>query len=181
MATTVRLTPTPTYDKLTLGLTDISSYDAVPASASITITPPGFDAVTLSFTPEALNVFESSDLGIVATGETEVKLPDGVYTVVFTPLGEDPITVYFMRIEYLQERFDAAFMKLDMTECDGALKKQAKVELMTTYFFMQGAISAANNCAITESNTLYATANRLLTAFIRNNCGCSGTNYLINF
>lgn len=181
MASTVRLTVTPIYDKMTLGLTDISSYDAAPASASVVITPPGFDAVTLSFTPEELNIFESSDLGIVATGETEVALPDGVYTVVFTPLGEDPITIYFMRIEYLQERFDAAFMKLDITECDKALKKQAKVDLNTIYFFMQGAISSANNCAITEANTLYTTASRLLTSFIKNNCGCSGTNFLINF
>jgi len=181
MATTVRLTVTPTYDKLTLGLTDTSSYDAVPASASVVLTPPGYDAVTLSITPEALNVFESSDLEIVSAGETEVSLPDGVYSAVFTPLGITPITIYFMRIEKLQERFDAAFMKLDIMECDRAIKKQAKVDLMSVYFFMQGSMSAANNCAITESNTLYATASRLLTSFIRNNCGCSGTNYLVNF
>ena len=181
MATTVRLTPTPTYDKLTLGLTDTSSYDAVPASASAVITPPGYDEVTLAITPEALNIFESSDLEIVSVGETEVNLPDGVYSVVFTPLGITPITIYFMRIEQLQERFDAAFMKIDIMECDKALKKQAKVDLMTIYFFMQGAVSAANNCAIIESNTLYATASRLLTSLIRNNCGCSGTNYLVNF
>lgn len=181
MATTVRLTVTPTYDKMTLGLTDTSSYDASPASATVEITPPGFNAVTLSFTPEALNVFQSSDLGIVTLGDTEVELPDGVYTVVFTPLGQDPITIYFMRIEVLQEKFDAAFMKLDMTECDKAIKKQSKVELNTIYFFMQGSLSSANNCAITESNLLYATAKKLLNAFIRNNCGCSGTNFLINF
>lgn len=181
MASTIRLTPTPTYDKMTLGLTDTSSYDAVPASATVEITPPGFDAVTLSLTPEGLGVFQSSDLGIITLGETEVALPDGVYIVTFTPLGEDPIIIYFMRIEYLQEKFDAAFMKLDIMECDRALKKQAKVDLNTIYFFMQGAISSANNCAITESNTLYATASRLLTSFIKNNCGCSGTNFLINF
>jgi len=181
MASTIRLTVTPTYDKMTLGLTDTSSYDVSPASATVDITPPGFDTVTLDFTPEMLNVFQSSDLGLVAVGETEVSLPDGVYTVVFTPLGETPITIYFMRIEYLQERFDAAFMKLDITECDKSLRKQAKVDLSTIYFFMQGSISAANNCAITESNTLYATASRLLTSFIKNNCGCSGTNFLINF
>lgn len=181
MATTVRIIPTPTYNKLTLGLTDISSYDVEPASATVTITPPGFNDVTLNFAVASLNVFQSSDLEIVAVGETEVALPDGVYTVVFTPLGEDPVTIYFMRIEQLQEKFDAAFMRLDIMECDRALKTQAKVELNTIYFFMQGAMSAANNCAITESNTLYATANRLLTAFIRNNCGCSGTNFLLNF
>ena len=181
MATTVRLTPTPTYDKLTLGLTDTSTYDVVPASASVVITPPGFDAVTLAITPEGLNVFQSSDLEIVTLGDTEVELPDGVYTAVFTPLGETPITIYFMRVEKIQEKFDAAFMKLDMTECDRAIKKQSKIELNTIYFFIQGAISAANNCAIIESNSLYATADRMLNAFIRTNCGCTGVNYLANF
>lgn len=181
MASTVRLIPTPTYSKLTLGLTDVSSYDVAPASATAVITPPGFDEITLAFTPEELNVFQSSDLGIVDSGDTEVALPDGVYKVIFTPLGETAITIYFMRIEQIQERFDAAFMKLDIVECDKALKKQAKVDLMSIYFFIQGAVSAANNCTITEANTLYATASRLLTSFIKNNCGCSGTNFLINF
>jgi len=175
------LTVTPTYDKLTLGLTYTQSDDPIPVTIDVTITPPGFDAVTITINSLVLNVLESSDLEIVATGETEVNLPDGIYSFVFTPLGEDAITKYFMRIEQLQEKFDAAFMKLDIMECDKALKKQSRVDLMTIYFFIQGAISAANNCAITESNKLYATASRLLTAFIRNNCGCSGTNYLINF
>jgi len=179
----LKLTVTPTYSKMTLGLTDISTYGGLPTSAQVIITPPGYDAVTLSFTPSSLNVFQSSDLGIVDSGDTEVALPDGVYSVTFSivPAIETAITVYFMRIEKLQEKFDAAFMKLDMMECDRAIKKQAKIDLNTIYFFMQGSVSAANNCAVTESNTLYSKANSLLIAFIRNNCGCSGNNYLANF
>ena len=86
-----------------------------------------------------------------------------------------------MRVEVLQEKFDNAFMKLDMMECDGPIKKQAKQDLNTIYYFLQGSIAAANNCAINTANTLYCTANDMLTKFNKNNCGCSGTNYLTNF
>jgi hypothetical protein len=86
-----------------------------------------------------------------------------------------------MRVEQLQEKFDSAFMKLDMMECDRAIKTQAKVDLNTIYFFMQGAIAAANNCADVEATRLYNQADMMLNNFIKNNCGCSGNNYVINF
>lgn len=183
MATTLNIIPSPTYSKYILGIGDASTYDAPPASASIVITPPGFDAVTLAFTASSVNTFQSSDLEIVTAGETEVVLPDGIYKMVYsiTPAAADPITVYMMRIEQIQEKFDAAFMKLDMMECDRAIKKQAKVDLNTIYFFIQGAVSAANNCAITESNSLYTSANTMLNNFIKSNCGCSGSNYILNY
>ncbi len=84
-------------------------------------------------------------------------------------------------MDQLQERFDEAFMKLDMMECDMAIKKQSKVELNTIYFFIQGAIAAANNCAIDVANKLYVQASKQLTNFSKNGCGCSGTNYVTNF
>jgi hypothetical protein len=68
-------------------------------------------------------------------------------------------------------------MKLDMMECDQAIKTQAKVDLNTIYFFIQGSIAAANNCAIIESSKLYETAYKMLSHFIANNCGCTGNNY----
>ena len=86
-----------------------------------------------------------------------------------------------MRVDKLQQRFDEAFMKLDMMECDRAIKTQSKVELNSIYFFIQGAIAAANNCAIVEANKLYNQADKQLNTFMRNNCGCSGNNYNINF
>jgi hypothetical protein len=46
---------------------------------------------------------------------------------------------------------------------------------------MQGAIAAANNCADIEATRLYTQADMMLNNFIKNNCGCSGTNYIINF
>ena len=86
-----------------------------------------------------------------------------------------------MRIDQIQEKFDSAFMKLDMMECDSAIRTQSKVELNSIYFFIQGAIAAANNCAEVEANKLYTQADKMLNNFIKNNCGCSGNNYQINF
>jgi CRISPR/Cas system endoribonuclease Cas6 (RAMP superfamily) len=46
----------------------------------------------------------------------------------------------------LQEKF--AIHDIDMMECDRAIKEQSFVTLSTIYLFIQGAIAAANNCAI---------------------------------
>jgi hypothetical protein len=58
---------------------------------------------------------------------------------------------------------------------------QQKVDLNSVYFFIQGSIAAANTCAIDQANTLYAQASRMLDNFIKNNCYCSGTNFVNNF
>lgn len=86
-----------------------------------------------------------------------------------------------MRTDKIQEKFDNAFMKLDMMECDMAIKTQQKVTLSSIYFLIQGSIAAANNLASTQSAKLYQQANMMLDNFLKNNCGCSGNNYIINF
>jgi ribosome-associated translation inhibitor RaiA len=116
-------------------------------------------------------------------GDPLLPLPDGVYNLKYTiaPAYKNYVEKSIMRVEKLQEKFDDAFMKLDMMECDRAIKTQQKVDLNTIYFFIQGAIAAANNCAITEANKLYVQADKMLTNFIKNGCQCSGTNYVTNF
>jgi hypothetical protein len=86
-----------------------------------------------------------------------------------------------MRVDQIQEKFDNAFMKLDMMQCDMAIKTQAKVQLNSIWYMIQGSIAAANNCAIDTANKLYTQANNMLDNFIRNNCGCTGNNYINNF
>jgi hypothetical protein len=86
-----------------------------------------------------------------------------------------------MRTDKIQEKFDNAFMKLDMMECDMAIKTQQKVTLSSIYFLIQGSIAAANNLALTQSKKLYDQADMMLNNFLKNNCGCSGNNYIINF
>lgn len=186
MALQLDILVVPTYNTLTLGIADASIYPTNPpvvSSPTIEITVPGFDVVSLPFNVNDFNIFNSLSLGLSTFGQPLLPLPDGVYKLRYTvaPAYENFVEKTIIRVEQLQEKFDEAFMKLDMMECDRAIKTQQKVDLNTIYFFIQGAIAAANNCAVAESNKLYNQANMMLNNFIKNNCGCSGTNYVLNF
>lgn len=175
----------PTYNVLNLAVMDASVYPDDPplvSGATIDIDVPGFGLVSLPFMIQELNIFTSSNLGISAVGVSE-PLPDGIYNLKYSiaPSTVNYVNKTIMRVDLLQEKFDEAFMTLDMMECDRAIKTQSKVTLTTINFFIQGAIAAANNCAEVEANKLYTQANNMLNNFIKNNCGCSGNNYQINF
>ena len=176
----------PTYSTLTLGVADASTYPTNPpivTAPTIEINVPSLGIVILPFTPNDFNIFTSASLGLSILGQPLIPLPDGVYTLRYTvePAYENFVVKSIMRVDRIQEKFDEAFMKLDMMECDRAIKTQQKVNLTSIYFFIQGSIAAANNCAITESNRLYTQANNMLDNFIRNNCYCSGNYYVVNF
>jgi hypothetical protein len=172
----------PTYDVNTLGVADASIYPPVVSVPTIEIDVPGFGVKMLSFVPNQLNVFTSADLGITEAGCNQ-PLPDGVYRLRYSvaPAYQNYVEKTILRVDRLQEKFDNAFLQLNMMVCDRALKTQSSVQLNTINFFIQGAIAAANNCAETESNTLYAQADNMLNSFLKSNCGCSGNNYQINF
>jgi len=176
----------PTYNTLTLGVADASTYDTDPpvvSSPTLEVTMPGFDPVFVPFNVNDFNIFNSASLGLSVVGAPLIALPDGIYTLTYSvaPAYLNYVTKTIIRVEQLQEKFDNAFMKLDMMECDLAIKTQAKVDLNSVYYMIQGAIAAANNCAVETSNKLYIQADRMLNNFIRTNCGCSGNNYIINF
>jgi hypothetical protein len=176
----------PTYNTLTLGVADASTYDTDPpvvSSPTIEITMPGFVPVSLPFNVNDFNIFNSASLGLSVVGDPLIPLPDGIYTLTYSvaPAYQNFVTKTIIRVEQLQEKFDNAFMKLDMMECDLAIKTQAKVDLNSIYYMIQGSIAAANNCAVDTSNKLYVQANKMLNNFIKTNCGCSGNNYIINF
>ena len=176
----------PTYNTKTLGIADSSIYPDDPpivSSPTIEITVPGFNMISLPFVPQDFNIYTSSTLGLTSPVDPYLPLPDGVYFLRYSiaPAYINFVERSIMRVDKLQEKFDSAFMKLDMMECDRAIKMQAKVDLSTIYFFISGAIAAANNCAIIEANKLYAQADKMLDQFINNNCGCSGNNYILNF
>ena len=183
MATTLDILVIPTYNTLTLGVADASTYDGVPSAPTMDITVPGFGDVSIPFNIDDFNVYNSTILGITQMGDPLLPLPDGLYTLKYTitPANEYFVVKNIMRVEQLQERFDVAFMKLDMMECDLAIKTQQKVDLTSINFFIQGSIAAANNCAIDTANKLYNQASKMLNNFMRNGCQCSGTNYLTNF
>lgn len=173
----------PTYDLYTLAVKDNSTY---PDDPPVVIDPimeivvPGFDTVYLPFVVEETNIYNSTDLGITTAGNEE-PLPDGIYCFKYTVDATVVVDKSILRVERLQEKFDKAFMQLDMMECDRAIKTQSKVDLMTIYFFIQGAIAAANNCMTVQATKLYQKANSMLDGFVNNNCNCSGNNYVINF
>jgi hypothetical protein len=175
-----------TYSALTLGIADISTYPTEPpnvTSPTIEITMPGFDPVAIPFTVQDFNVFNSATLGLSEVGDPYLPLPDGVYYLRYSvaPAYENYVDKTIMRVEQIQEKFDNAFMKLDMMQCDMAIKTQAKVDLNSIWYMIQGSIAAANNCAVDTANKLYVQANNMLNNFISNNCGCSGNNYINNF
>lgn len=171
----------PTYNTLTLGITDASIYPTDPpvvSSPSIEINVPGFGVVIIPFSVNDFNIYTSVNLGITSVG-TDQPLPDGVYYLKYSvaPAYLNYVEKSIIRTEKLQEKFDEAFMKLDIMECDRALRTQSKVTLTTISFMINGAIAAANNCAVVEANKLYLQADKMLNNFLKNNCGCSGNNY----
>jgi len=171
----------PTYNTTTLGIIDASTYPNDPpivTSPTIEIDIPALGIIYLPFVVDEYNMFNSVTLGITEAGDFQ-DLPDGVYQFKYTitPAYINYVDKSFMRVDKLQEKFDNAFMKLDIMECDQAIKKQAKVELNTIYFYIQGSIAAANNCALDKASKLYIKADGMLDNFISNNCGCSGNNY----
>jgi len=168
----------PTYSTYTMAVVDASVYSVAPVTPKIDITVPGFNVVTLTFSPNQLNLFNSTNLNLTPVGADTTSLPDGVYTLKYYTT-TDNVTKNIMRVDVLQEKFDGAFMKLDMMECDAAIKKQQKVTLDTIYYFIQGSLAAANNCAIDTANKLYAQADRMLRNFATEDCGCTGNNYTI--
>ena len=179
---TLNILVIPTYNVQTMSVADISVYPTTPSAPTIEITVPGFGTATIPFIINNLNIYNSTSLGITSGTDPLQPLPDGVYYLKYTvaPAYTNFVNKTIIRVDRLQEKFDMAFMKLDMMECDLAIKRQAKVDLNSIYYFIQGAIAAANNCAVYEANKLYVTANKMLDDFIRNNCGCSGTNYTVN-
>ena len=143
----------PTYDSKTLGIADASTYPDNPpheSAPTIEISVPGFEKVILPFTMNDFTVYTSTTLGITSVGDEIVPLPDGVYIIRYSvaPAYQNYVEKSIMRVEQIQEQFDKAFMHLDMMECDRAIKSQSKIDLNTIYFFIQGAIAAANKAAV---------------------------------
>jgi len=182
MATTLNIQVVPTYNTYTISIQDISTYDTSPSSPTIRIVAPGVD-VSLPFNINSINTFNSTTLGLTAVGVDTIPIPDGIYYLTYSiaPALTNYVNKTFMRTDLIQEKFDNAFMKLDMIQCDKAIKTQSKVDLNTIYYFIQGSIAAANNSAIDVANKLYIQADNMLNNFIRTNCGCTGTNYIVNY
>lgn len=172
----------PSYNLKTLMIFDGSIYPTNPpevVSPTIEITPPGFNTVVIPFTVNEINTFTSLNLQ-VTTDNTLRPLPDGVYHMKYSvsPAFENFVEKTFLRVDLLQEKFDKAFLTLDMMQCDRAIKEQSKQELVSIYLIIQGAIAASNECANEIAMKLYRQADRMLELFFNSGCGCTGKNYI---
>jgi hypothetical protein len=171
-----------THDIHSIAIADASSYTDNPpitVSPMLRIEPPGYPPVTTPFNVAGYHILTSDMMGITAAG-IRTALPDGVYTFTYSE-GTASSKVSYMRVDELLEKYYTVFMDLDMMECNQAIKTQAKVDLSTIYLLIQGSIAAASNCAILTANELYGQANKMLARMAKHNCGCTGSNYIINY
>ena len=178
MPTQLEILIFPTYNVKTLAVVDASTYDPTPpvvTSPTIAITPPGFATAIIPFDVDDYNLFTSSNLGLSAVGQPQFALPDGVYHFKYSiaPANINFVEKSIMRVDRITEKWDTAFLKLMVLECDLAIKEQSKNILNRIMIFIQGSVSAANNCDIIKANKLYQQADKMLDNIIKDNCGCS--------
>lgn len=168
-----------TYDSNTFGIIDASTYPTpFIIDPTLTVCIPGFGDKSLVFITSDLNIFNSTTLGITEIG-CEQELPDGIYKFKYcirlsVDVLSEKVCVHksFFRINKLQEKFHNAFLKLEIAECDGALKRQDMITLTTISTFIQTAVASANNCSEKQAMTLYKKANSMLDKFLLSDCGC---------
>lgn len=166
----------PTYDLKLFNIVDISAYDVTYPSTFIPILtvsiPNGFDKALVSFQTGTYNILNSNILGI--TTEDPEDLPDGVYVFNYSVNAVDYVEKTFMRVDKLMQKYDEAFVRLDMVQCDQTVKKQEKVQLDTVFGLIQGAVALANNCAVGQAQELYNKADKMLSRF-NSKSVCCGT------
>lgn len=164
-----------TYNVYYLAIKDISSYPNAYniTNPSIEITPPGYNKKGLTFTPQAVNVFKSSQLGITCEDEDELPLPDGVYKVKYSinPNTTQYVEKHFMRVNAIRCEYGEAFLKSDFAiNCECSKNRKDKNVLLSIQLLIEGSIAAANDCDVEGANKYYAKAKQLLDNFQKCNC-----------
>lgn len=168
-----------THSLKTLAIGDASTYKTGMniQQPSIQITVPGYSPLTMSFVAGGIQVYNSYSLNICS--ETlecnQPALPDGIYTFKYTitPANVYNVTKQFFRMEQIYSDLDYAFLKLEIMECDGRIKKQSKETINNIQYYLSGAAASANQCALKQATELYNKARNLLDKFIDNiDCNC---------
>lgn len=157
-----------------IGIGDMSVYPAGfnISSPSIQITPPGFNSVVLTFTPNSINLFNSLALGITCTGQDLVSLPDGLYTIKYTiaPAYTYYIEKTFMRVYNIQESLDGIFVGMDITQCDKEISDGLNRKINEIQRYIQFSIASANKCANIYAIEAYDKASRLIRKYNKSHC-----------
>lgn len=157
-----------THNSKLLAVGDASVYPegftiAVP---TLEISTPSFPTISLPFVAKGIQIYNSDTLGLTSSIETcndQIALPDGVYTLKYTiaPAYQYNVTKTFLKVDQLYEKIDGMFLSLDISSCDGRIKKQQMDNLDEIEFYIQGAIAEANNCGLQRAIEMYNIANNL--------------------
>lgn len=139
----------PTANTYTLMVGDASQYASGTAinNPYLEITPPGFQKVTLIFSPNALNIYNSTSLKLTDT-DCFSPLPDGIYKFRYSiaPNYDNYVDRSYFRVDQILERFDGAVLAADINACNGRYDEQYAKKLDEVEHFIQYAISAAGKC-----------------------------------
>lgn len=158
-----------TNSPFTIGIGDMTIYPSGFSiiSPNVQITPPGYESVILSFTPNNINIFDSLSLGITCTDEDKAKLPDGIYTIkyTFTPAYTYFIEKSFMKADMILENLDDLFISLDLLNCNSDLTDKDIRKLLDINNYIQYSIACANKCMYNYANESYQKALKLISSY----------------
>lgn len=157
-----------------LAVGDVSAYPTGfnISTPTLEITVPSYPAISLAFVASSVQVYNSTTLGITDDSCDTICLPDGLYKVKYSVY---PAYLYyvektFLRIDNIMAKYDDVYLKLDLFECDQALKYRDKQTLSLIEDYINGAVAAANKCSNKLAIDLYNKANTLITKFMNNSC-----------
>lgn len=153
----------------TIALGDNSVYDAGQnvVSPTVEITPPGFQKVTLPFTINSINVYNSISLKItpgLMDPSQAVNLPDGYWQIRYSvyPNNVNYITLSFMKIDNLKLKYHNLFLYLNLDECDVNYVNALYKELTHIRTLIQGIEAAGTKCNMSLALSMYDLANKRL-------------------
>lgn len=174
---TLDLLPIDSYSPALLIIADISSYPTGfnISTPTIEITPPGFTMQSIAFVAQSLQIYNADTLGITCSDCQNAPLPDGIWKAKYTVA---PANVYFvektfLRVNKLLEKYDTAYIKLDVMQCDQKFKREQKQTLDYIWADINGAIASANKCANKQAMELYNRAAKNLNKFLKTMDSCS--------
>lgn len=165
------------YNNFFLAIGDISTYPTnyTITSPTLEITPPGFNKISVVFSPKNVNYYKSDQIGITCGEENEcVPLIDGIYTLKYSIHPSDKYFVekQFMRVNGIRNEYSKAFLKVDLMDCSSLNKKKDKAYLRNIAILIDGAVAETNNCDVDLAYKYYKKAKQLLDNFYKSECNC---------
>ena len=168
-----------THNALTIAIADISFYpeNFTIVNATYEIFPPSFPKATVSYNTGEVLFLNSNTLNITCVSDPALlaSLPDGIWKIKqsIAPSIDFNIEHSFLRTTQIEQKFGRAFLKTDLIECNQDVRIEQMKVLDEIYFYIQSAISAANQCNYILAMKLYGYANTMLDNFIKGSCGGS--------